>query len=193
MQDRSAGTGDKGTRGQANEMVNQAREGVSQMADRAMSEAEPRLDDGRMRVAEGLQSVAQAFKSSGQQLRDGQHSQMAQFTDQAAERVERLSSYVQGRDVRSMVSEVQEMARREPALFLGAAFAAGLLGARFLKSAQPSQDSMRTEPQSSRGYGASYSPYATSGRSMSSAEPMSDLDDADAMLSSTRSATEQIR
>lgn len=193
MQDTRADISDSGSIGQASEMVGQAREGVSQMVDRAMSEAGPRLDDGRMRLAEGLQSVAQAFKSSGQQLRDGQHSQIAQFTDQAAERVERLSAYVQGRDMRSMVSEVQEMARREPAMFLGAALAAGLLGARFLKSAQPAEQSVQSEPRSSRAYSAAYRPYATSGSSRSSAEPVSDLDDADAMLASTRPATEGIR
>lgn len=192
MQDRRAGTSDKGAMGQANEMVDQAREGVSQMADRAMSEAEPRLEDGRMRLAEGLQSVAQAFKTSGQQLREGQHSQIAQFSEQAAERVERLSSYIQARDVRSMMSEAQEMARREPALFLGAAFTAGLLGARFLKSAQSSNPMPHQGPGSSS-FGASYSPYATSASSRSSAEPTSDLDDADAMLNSTRSAAEEVR
>ncbi len=193
MQDRRAGTSDKGAMGQANEMVDQAREGVSQMADRAMSGAEPRLEDGRMRLADGLQSVAQAFKTSGRELRDGQHSQIAQFTDQAADRVERLSSYLQARDVRSMMSEAQEMARREPALFLGAAFAAGLLGARFLKSAQSSGNTMQQQAPGSSSYGASYSPYAASAGSRSSAEPASDLDDADAMLASTRSAAEEVR
>lgn len=193
MQDRTAGTGEKSALDQANEMVGQAREGVSQMADRAMSEAQPRLDDGRVKLAEGLQSVAQAFKSSGQKLRDEQHPQIAQFTDQTAERVERLSSYIQDRDMRSMMTEVQGMAKREPALFLGAAFAIGLLGARFLKSAQPAGETMKQQAgQPDRSYGASY-PYASSGSSLASSEPQSDLGDPDAMLGSTRSSAEGIR
>ena len=36
-----------------------------------------------------------------------------------------------------MVTQVEQYARRQPAIFLGGAFALGLLGARFLKSSNP--------------------------------------------------------
>jgi len=50
--------------------------------------------------------------------------------------MERVSNYLQRTDVAELVDGVEDFARREPLLFVGGAFALGLLGARFLKSTQ---------------------------------------------------------
>jgi hypothetical protein len=50
--------------------------------------------------------------------------------------VERWADYVQNTDAREMANRVESFARREPGLFLGGAFALGLVGARFLKSSR---------------------------------------------------------
>jgi len=54
--------------------------------------------------------------------------------------VENWADYVQQTDVRQMADRVESFARREPAIFLGGAFALGLLGARFLKSSRRSDE-----------------------------------------------------
>jgi hypothetical protein len=59
---------------------------------------------------------------------------VAQVAEQAAERVERVSGYLREKDIDQLVREAEDFARRQPALFLGGAFALGVLGARFLKS-----------------------------------------------------------
>jgi hypothetical protein len=59
------------------------------------------------------------------------------YIEQAADQVERLSSYLQGNDLGRLVGDVERFARRQPAVFLGGMFLAGLIGARFLKSSQP--------------------------------------------------------
>jgi hypothetical protein len=51
-----------------------------------------------------------------------------------------VSNYLQNTDVSEMVDRTEEFARRRPALFLGGAFALGLLGARFLKSSRRQQE-----------------------------------------------------
>jgi hypothetical protein len=41
---------------------------------------------------------------------------------------------MRNKDVGDLVGDIQQMARRKPALFIGGAFAVGLIGARFFKS-----------------------------------------------------------
>jgi hypothetical protein len=48
-----------------------------------------------------------------------------------------LASAWHDRDVRQLAGELGTLARRRPGVFLGAGFAAGVLAARFLKSAPP--------------------------------------------------------
>ena len=60
---------------------------------------------------------------------------------------------IRNRDVGELVNEVQRFARRQPALFVGSAFAIGVIGARFLKSSSDNQRHRALEPYgtSSRG------------------------------------------
>jgi hypothetical protein len=57
----------------------------------------------------------------------------------AADQVERLSTYLRDSSFEDVIREAEDMARRQPLLFLGGAFLAGFLGARFLKSSSPSE------------------------------------------------------
>jgi hypothetical protein len=65
---------------------------------------------------------------------------MANYIEQAADQIERFSTRLKQKDVGEILNDVQRIARRQPALFIGSAFALGLLGARFLKSSGQSQE-----------------------------------------------------
>ena len=54
-----------------------------------------------------------------------------------------VADYVQRADVREMMNEVEDFARRRPAVFIGSAFAVGLLAARFLKSSREGEERSR--------------------------------------------------
>jgi hypothetical protein len=58
----------------------------------------------------------------------------AKYTDTAARKIENLAGYFETRSVRDMARDLEGYARRNPAIFLGAAFGLGVLAARFLKS-----------------------------------------------------------
>jgi hypothetical protein len=96
--------------------------------------AESQLTSQKDRAAETAGTVAQAIRSAGEQLKGQDQSGFAQYADMAAERVEQFSDYLQSRDLREIVVEVEHFARRQPIVFLAGAFALGVLGARFLKS-----------------------------------------------------------
>ena len=130
------------TAGGAHGAVDQAKEKAQQLAGQAREQAGERLETGlhrgKTRAAESLGGVAQSLLQSGQQLRD-QNQGAGRYVEQAAQRMQQLSDYLQRTDVDDIIDGVENTARRQPALFLGAAFAVGLIGARFLKSSRRAQ------------------------------------------------------
>lgn len=106
----------------------------SGIAGRVRERAAAQLETQKGRATEGIGSVAQAVRQSTQQLRDQQHDTIAQYVEKAADQLDRFSTRLREKNVSELFDDVQRFARRQPALFIGAAFAAGLIGARFLKS-----------------------------------------------------------
>src|SRR5436190_2815649 len=104
------------------------------LVDRARSSAADQLNTQKSRATDGIGSVAQAIRTSTQQLRDQKHETIADYVEQAADQLDKFSKQLRDKDVTEMLSDAQRFARRQPAMFVGAAFAVGLVGARFLKS-----------------------------------------------------------
>jgi hypothetical protein len=116
-----------------------AQELSSQVQQKATQRVESGLTKGKIQAAETLNTVAQSLIVSGQQLRERNQEGVSRFVDQAADRVQRVSNYLQNTNVSEIVDSTEQFARRRPALFLGGAFVLGLLGARFLKSSRRQQ------------------------------------------------------
>ncbi len=125
----------------------------SGIMDRVRERATAQLSSQKDRATDGLGSVAQAVRQSTKHLRDHKQDAIAQYVDKAADQLDRISTQLKNRDVNELVSEVQRFARRQPALFVGSAFALGVIGARFLKSSADDQRHRSHEPYgtSSRG------------------------------------------
>jgi hypothetical protein len=105
---------------------------------RVRDQANAQLTTQKTKATDGLGSVAQAVRQTTQHLREGQHDTVARYAEQAADQIERLSQQLRNKDVGELMNNAQQLARRQPALFVGGAFALGLLSARFLKSSSPS-------------------------------------------------------
>jgi hypothetical protein len=85
------------------------------------------------RAGDTLTEVANAIRQSGQQLREEQP-QIAGFVDTAAEQVDKAGDFLRQSDLQDVVYRVEDIARRQPALFIGGAFVLGLVAARLLKT-----------------------------------------------------------
>lgn len=133
---------------QAADLGRKATEGARQVATTAQSQAQSRLERGKADAAVTLTSVATSLLNSGIQLRDEQQEMAGEYVERAARQIERAAHYVQNADLREMVDQVEDFARRRPAVFIGSAFVAGLLAARFLKSSR--NTSRRTEDDALR-------------------------------------------
>lgn len=130
--------------------ADQARGAMGDAVEVAQEQISRRLEDQIDMVTERLEAVHTAVMRVGEQLRNENQAGLARITDQAASRVERAATYLRGNDLDRIVSDTERFATRRPEMFLGGAFALGLLAARFLKSTAP------TPPRS--GYGSGYRP-----------------------------------
>ena len=106
----------------------------SSIVGRVRDSANNQLTRQKDRATDSLGSVAQAVRQSTNQLREQRHETIAQYIEQAANQLDRLSSRLREKNVNELVDDAQRFARQRPALFIGSAFALGLIGARFLKS-----------------------------------------------------------
>jgi len=111
----------------------------------AKQAVEGQLDSQKGRVVEGLGGVAHALRRVSTSGSDDEGTAIAPalvpYLQGAAERVERASQYFESKSLGEVARDVEDFARREPAFFLGGAFALGLLGGRFLKASQPASTS----------------------------------------------------
>ena len=123
------------------ELSNQNTHGSGQqkgMVDRVKDQAAAQLAGQKDRATDTLGSVATAIRQSSQPLRDNNQEMLANYVGKAADRLEQFSQQLRERDLNELMDEAKHFARRQPALFVGAAFAAGVLAMRFLKSSPDS-------------------------------------------------------
>jgi hypothetical protein len=81
--------------------------------------------------ATDLGEVASALRKTSEGM---ENNMIAPYVVKAADQVERASHYLRNANLRDVARTVEDFAKREPALFLGGAFALGLMGSRFLNS-----------------------------------------------------------
>jgi hypothetical protein len=116
--------------------MSQAKAKLDQVASTTEDRARSAATTGKNTAVDTLNGLAQSLSIAGQQLRD-QHNRAGDLVSQAAGRVDRVAQFLDRSDVNDLARRSEDWARRNPALFLGAAFALGLLGARFLKASPP--------------------------------------------------------
>jgi hypothetical protein len=129
---------------------------ATDVAGQAKSLAESKLHEGKNFAGDQLGAVASALRSTSDVLRS-KDSAITDYVEKAARSIDDVSIYLGTRTLAQLIDDVEGFARREPAVFLGGAFFAGLLGGRFLKAATPSRRS--SAPPGARTSG----PSATSG------------------------------
>lgn len=134
-QDKIQSTGSQ-LRDQATQTASQIRDQGRDLLNQTQDTAKTHLSTQKDALSGTLSGAADAVRQMGSSLRQqGQTTApLGQYTETVAHQLDRASSYLSNRDVTEIVADVEQLARRQPALFIGGAFALGLLAARFLKS-----------------------------------------------------------
>ena len=132
----------------AKALIDQAKETASQAYDAVTDKAATKLDEQKSTLSGGLSTVADSVRQVGENLNSsttesGLAEAAAKYTNTAAQKLEDVAGYFETKNVREMARDLEGFARRNPAVFLGAAFGLGFLAARFLKSTAPKYDTAR--------------------------------------------------
>src|SRR6476620_1932326 len=97
--------------------VDTAKDKIQQLASQARHTAneqvESRFSSGKTRATQTLGSVAQTLHSSSQQLRDQQQEGIGKYADQAANKIEEISRYLENASLNDVATRVEDFARRE--------------------------------------------------------------------------------
>lgn len=112
-------------------LVTHAKQVATHVSDKAKTLLDSEVQQTQKRSVGELTHVADVLRSAKRELGD---SAASPIVDAAAEQVERASRFLENATLSDLANELETLARREPLLFYGGAFAIGMLGARFLKS-----------------------------------------------------------
>ena len=93
------------------------------------------LDERKSLIAEQFANIGNAIRRAADKLHDTDSEFIAAYVDRAADKAEDIGKYIEQRDLREVVEDAGVVARRQPVLFCGGMFLAGLAAARFVKAA----------------------------------------------------------
>ena len=120
-----------------------AKDNAAQLGDAARdlaSNAKDRVEEAvTQRKSLGADYIGSLAQATGQAAHafDNELPQAAHYIRQASEHIQGVADTVRQRDVRELVGEVQDFARKQPTLFFGGAVVLGFAALRFLKSTAP--------------------------------------------------------
>jgi hypothetical protein len=122
------------------EIVNQVQQRAGEQVERQKETAANELS----RVVNAVRRVGETL--SGEEANGPIARYAAEYSDKAADTLERFTNYIREQDGRRLLNDVQNFGRRQPALLLGGAFLLGFAGARLIRSSMEasSQTSMNT-------------------------------------------------
>jgi hypothetical protein len=131
-----------------------ATELVTTARDVAESRAQGLFETSRETARQRLDGVARALRNASSSL---EQDPMSATVRRVAERLEGVSRTLGERDLSGVLHDAEEYARREPAVFVGGAFALGFALSRFLKaSSDRRRDGTSAMGAGSDDFGASY-------------------------------------
>lgn len=115
-------------------LASEAREGTGRVARKAKQQVGDLAGRQKDEAAESLGSLAGALRDTADRLKGEDQALFGRYAGLVAEQAEELAGYVRRQDVGALVRDLETFARRHPDVFLGGAFLAGVMAARFLKS-----------------------------------------------------------
>ena len=107
---------------------------VNQVQQRAGSTFARQKESAATDLSQVVQAVRQFGESLGREESGPIARYAADYSDKAANNLERLGSYIREKDPKQLLNDMQNFGRRRPVLLLGGAFLLGFTGARLIKS-----------------------------------------------------------
>ena len=115
--------------GHATELLREAQTRGASVASEVKDQALSATHTAKDGIADQLDDVAQAIHRSGEQL-EGHQDWIAHIVERGSKELGGLAYTVRTNDLHGLLGKLDELARRQPAVFVGAAMAAGFAAVR---------------------------------------------------------------
>jgi gas vesicle protein len=129
------------------EVTDQAKEKAQEAAGEAKGRVREQVDQRSTEAGEKVSSTAGDLRSVSQQLREQGQEAPAKLAEQAAERTERLGSYLTESDADRILSDVEDYARKQPWAVVAGGLVLGFAASRFLKASSSQRYQQRSSVQ----------------------------------------------
>jgi hypothetical protein len=114
------------------EVTEQAQDKAEEVGRKASLQVRDQVDRRSTEAGEQMTSIAQAMRRSAEELRNQGNETPARLVDQASRKVEMVGVYLTSSDSDTILHDVEDFARRQPAVIAGGAAIVGFALARFL-------------------------------------------------------------
>jgi hypothetical protein len=135
----------------AQEVAGQAQEKAQQAAGQAKqqisTQARTQVDQRSTQAGEQVSQQASDIRTVAEQLREQGKDGPAKVAEQAADRIERVGSYLKQSDADRILGDVEDFARQRPMAVMLGGLALGLAASRFLKASQRDRYQSRFDGQ----------------------------------------------
>ena len=137
------------TKDKAQQAAGQAQEKAQEAAGQAKGAMRTQVDQRSTEAGERLGGVVSDVRSVSDQLREQGKDGPAKLADQAAERADKVSRYLQDSDADRILGDAEDFGRRQPWAVIAGGVALGLVASRFLKASSSRRYEQRS-PSSNR-------------------------------------------
>jgi hypothetical protein len=125
--------------GRTGSVVRDAKNAIGEAAEGLKARAAGAMDERKGTAAQTLGTVAGAMRGAARDLHQGEVTALGTYAESAADQLDKVAGYLREKDLKGLTRDAETFARRHPEVFLGGAFLAGILAARFIKSSRPKE------------------------------------------------------
>jgi len=111
-----------------------AQEKASELREQSSARLRDQFDQRSTQAGSQVRSLAKALRRSGNELGKEGNSNAAQLTTRAADRIERVGSYLEQKSGDELMRDIEMFARRRPWMLAGIGMVTGVAAARFMKA-----------------------------------------------------------
>jgi hypothetical protein len=109
-----------------------ATDAVKETASTAMDKVTATVAEQTNFAARRVNGIATALHKVGTELENGDQAQLGRYAKRIGESVQAIANNIEGRDIGEIAGIAEDLGRKQPLAFLGAAALAGLAASRFL-------------------------------------------------------------
>jgi ElaB/YqjD/DUF883 family membrane-anchored ribosome-binding protein len=131
-----------------------AQEKASELREQGSARLRDQFDERSTKAGSQVRSLAAALRRSGNDLSNEGNGNASQLTTQAAERIERVGSYLEQKSGDELMRDLERFARRRPWMLAGLGMLAGVAAARFVKASSEKRYDENRETESPTRSGA---------------------------------------